>query len=133
MTDKPDRTAQAEKILKIFNAAVEARAKRGDYSLLIVNARGGHLTKSQQRLVADILEKHTKRRKRGDFVKTGDRRMDIGNHVLDLEGSGMSTKAAVSHTIEDLKVGERAVWTARKFAIGVYRAGRLVQAVTRKP
>jgi predicted transcriptional regulator YheO len=129
MTDEPTAAA----LLKTFNDHAEARAKKGDYSLLIVNARIGRLTKSQQRLVADILEKHTKRRERGNVIKTGDRRMEIGNHVLDLERNGMSTKAAVSHTTEDLKVSERAVWAALKFALGYYRSRRLVSRVSCKP
>jgi hypothetical protein len=134
MTSRPAANLAAA-LLKVFNDAAEADARRGDYQSLIANARIGRLTKSQQRLVADILENSVKRRwgnPPNNIIKTGDRRMKIGDHVLDLERSGMVTKAAVSRTIEDLEVSERTVWAARKFAIGYYKIERLVSELLGK-
>jgi hypothetical protein len=133
MTSRPAANLAAA-LLKVFNDAAEADARRGDYQSLIANARIGRLTKSQQRLVADILENSVKRRwgNPPNIIKTGDRRMKIGDHVLDLERSGMVTKAAVSRTIEDLEVSERTVWAARKFAIGYYKIERLVSELLGK-
>jgi hypothetical protein len=115
-------------ILKEFNDAAEASAKRGDYGSLIAIARGGWLTKSQQRLVADILEGKI-RRTRANVLKKGDRYMEIGNHVLDLERSGTPTKNAVKDTAKHFDESERTVWTARKFAVGIYKVGRLVDGL----
>jgi hypothetical protein len=125
---KFEHVRKAAAFLKTFNDRAEALAKRGDFQLLIVNARLGRLTKSQQRLVADILVGDLRPRKGNpaSIVQTGDRRMEIGNCVLDLERRGMQTSAAVSKTADVRKLPQSTVWGARKFAIGYYRAERLV-------
>jgi len=120
MTDADEAAAR----LKTFGDNAEALAKLGDYQLLIVLARIGCLTKSQQRLVADILAGKLKRRK-GKPCEI-DRYLAIGSHVLDLERGGWKASAAVFKTAEDRKVPESTVWTARRFATDVDRLRRLI-------
>ena len=92
-------------------------AKRGDFRLLARVARKGNLTKDQQVLVADILEGKLKRGrgKPVDLVTLESRDSHIGNHVLDLQRTGLRRKAAVALAAEKFKTSERTVRKALKF------------------
>jgi hypothetical protein len=80
---------------------------------------GFRLSDNQQNLIADILEGKVKRRpgKLVDLVAVRKRYIQIGDHVLDLERTGLRRKAAISLAVEKFKTSERTVWNALKYVI----------------
>jgi hypothetical protein len=106
-------------------------AKQGDFRLLARLVRNGfRLSDNQQNLIADILEGKVKRRpgKLVDLVAVRKRYIQIGDHVLDLERTGLRRKAAISLAVEKFKTSERTVWNALKYVIeDLVEKGRLIE------
>jgi hypothetical protein len=95
-------------------------AEQGDFRLLARLVRDGfELSSRQRKLVADILEGKLKRRagKPVDLRVLCSRYVRIGDHVLDLQQTGLKRKAAVSLAAEEFKTSERTVRTALKYVL----------------
>jgi hypothetical protein len=93
-------------------------AEQGDFRLLASLVRdGSDLSKHERELVADILEGKLKRRagKPVDLVALQSKYIRIGDHVLDLQQTGLRRKAAVALAAEKFKTSERTVRKALKF------------------
>jgi hypothetical protein len=96
----------------------EDTAKQGDFRLLARLVRNGsRLSGNQQNLIADILDGKIKRRrgKPVDLVALEKKYISIGNHVLDLQQTGLRRKAAVALAAEKFETSERTVAKALKF------------------